>query len=77
MTNRAKKFSTVVWALENPRTTRIDHYIRVADQDNITISYRYIFDESWTGSRFHELTLSRRKARLLAKRLNQILDETK
>ena len=72
MTDRAKKFAATLWALENPRKAPVDHYIRVADQDNISIAYRLAAGE-WFG----EVVLSRRKARLLAKRINQMLDETK
>lgn len=77
MTDRAKKFATTLWALENPSKDSIDHYIKVGSQDTISIFFRHIFDDEWGGSRFLEMKLSRRKARLLAKRLNQMLDETK
>ena len=72
MTDRAKKFSAVLWSLENPRKDRVDHYLRVADQDNISIAHRLNDEDD-----FIEVVISRRKARLLARRINKMLDDTK
>ena len=69
--NRAKKFSAKAWSVENPRTDRIDCYLEVKSQDKVAIFVRDANDPTF----FDGIVMPRRKARLLAKRINQMLDE--
>lgn len=68
--NRKEKFAATVWSSENPRNGPINSYLRTESQDRVLIAFRQ------SDTFFSGFTMSRRKARLLAKRINQMLDET-
>ena len=57
-----------VWGLRYPGTYPNGH-VRTTDDDEIEVGYYHGFTERY-------ITLPRRDARLLAKRINQCLDKT-
>lgn len=68
--DRKKYNGSLVWCVEDVRKGPIDFYVEVVDQQRVKIMFR----ESETT--FVGFTISRRKARLLARRINQCLDAT-
>ena len=60
----------VIWRLRKPsRHARTDGLVRTFDESNLVVEYVYRGYTSY-------MKISRRDARLLAKRINQCLDET-
>lgn len=64
-----KHLPTVIWPTR-PMGVRPQQYVRTADESNVEVTFVIAAGEAWA------VRLSRHDARMLARRLNQCLDET-
>jgi hypothetical protein len=76
MKNRAKKFATTIWSVEDPSKKQIQNYVRVSPDDDGAVKLVFFKDGSVPFPTYSVVTLTRNKARLLARRINQMLEET-
>lgn len=65
----AKHRPTIVWPTR-PLGSYPQQYVRTADDENLELSFHVEHRDGWA------VKLSRRDARMLARRINQCLDET-
>lgn len=71
----ARHLNSVMWGLRRLRGSApnvSEGYVKTLDEKNIIVVYRYGLGYGW-----QELSMSRKDARLMAKRILQCLEETK